>query len=225
MRRVAQIPIRKARRLKARQRTRQRAHQAPQAHTHRLRHNHTLPQEAIRRLRPSPGLRPQVRRRVILWPPAPQVPPLLRCEPPTAATTTTLATTTRLRPAAPIATAAQAARLLRHDPKRCAGGRFGLCISLSRFGLPDDSVLHASSRGAPYRPGGTTDYVPATPGGNLPSGYGATASGVRPAGYDEPPSSASPPASPPVGSMPEAPAGVSQGLATPLDASMPAAAR
>jgi hypothetical protein len=37
---------------------------------------------------------------------------------------------------------------------------------------------------APYRPGGTSDYVPTSPGGSVPSGYGSTASGVRPASFD-----------------------------------------
>ena len=70
---------------------------------------------------------------------------------------------------------------------------------------------------APYRPGGTSDYVPTSQGGNVPSGYGATGSGVRPAGYDEPAglSSATPGA-----------ANVNTlNVVTPVEASAPAAAR
>ena len=70
------------------------------------------------------------------------------------------------------------------------------------------------SASASYRPGGTSDYVPTSPGGTVPSGYGATGSGVRPAGYDEAYSS------PPGEAMPATPASNSLNVAVPVDGTM-----
>jgi hypothetical protein len=72
----------------------------------------------------------------------------------------------------------------------------------------------APSAGAPYRPGGTSDYVPTSQGGSVPSGYGATGSGVHPAGYDEAYSSA------PGAAMPAAQATNSLGAGLPTDPTM-----
>jgi len=75
-------------------------------------------------------------------------------------------------------------------PAATAPAAAGATAPYQGSAYPATPAASTPSASTPYRPGGTSDYVPTSPGGSVPSGYGATGSGVRPAGFEESPATA-----------------------------------